>query len=387
MAKWSKEELLGNARGLDDGYMFCHSNFPLAKKLVTVLQSGKGAKTPKMRLTDTAAYNCSGFTGSVRPPLSDEIHLLDGEARIDPPNAPSKVEFSSHDNLFTEAIIANDTICVAFTEPLKLSHKSIQLPGAVPPPPRLTADDLRIRRPRLNRGGGTIANMGTSNGQSHQSGYGSMNISSYERDMAQRTGRGNQMYQAGTRAWGSLDPTPKRQYQGQNPFQGQPSGGHPQRSFAQNTPPWQQNQHYQQQQQQQQYYQQQHMHSYQDQHHPHHQQGNRQYQQQLQQPYQNQQFGHQQRPQASYPGRDQQQQQRQEFYPQQGFNRNSPLPPPQPGSAAVPQQQRQGFDFRAHAQQSGNRPAPGNPQVNSNVMSSLKAQLASTLNKNRRQNN
>ena len=86
----------------------------------------------------------------------------------------------------------NNAVCVAFTEPGKLSHKSILLPGANPPQSRLTADDLRIRRPKLNRFGGTIANLGTGNGQSYKSGYGSMNIGSYEREVAQMTGRGNQ---------------------------------------------------------------------------------------------------------------------------------------------------------------------------------------------------
>merc|ERR1719464_1644707 len=46
-----------------------------------------------------------------------------------------------------------------------------------------------------------------------------MNISSYERELAQRTGRGNEMHQAGTRSWGSLEPTPKRQFLARNPFQ------------------------------------------------------------------------------------------------------------------------------------------------------------------------
>ena len=386
MAKWTKEELLGNARGLDDGYLFCHASFPLTKKLLTVLQSGKGAKTPKMRLMDGAAYGCPGFSGSVRPPLSDEIHQLDGDARINPPIASERAEFSSHDNLFTEPIIANDTICVAFTEPLKISHKSIQLPGANPPPPRLTAEDMRIRRPRLNRGGGTIANMGTSNGQSYQSGYGSMNISSYEREVAERTGRGNQMYQAGTRSWGSMDPTPKRQHQGRNQFQSAPSGEQSQRPSTQNMPPWQQNQQYQQQQHPQAL-------GHQHQQHPGHRQGGHQYQPQLQQQHVYQQYGRQQT--SSFPSQQyqqqqhrqqQQQQHRQEYYPPQGHNRNPPPPPPMPGGGVPAQQQRQGFNFRAHAQQPPNRPPPGTAQVNSNVMNSLKAQLASTLNKNRRQN-
>ena len=72
-------------------------------------------------------------------------------------------------------------ICVAFSEPPKLSHKSIILPGTRPPLPTLKEEDKRIARPRLNRGGQSIAYMGGShNRQSHQSGHGSMNISSYD---------------------------------------------------------------------------------------------------------------------------------------------------------------------------------------------------------------
>ena len=242
MAKWSKEELFCNSRGLDDGYLFVHTDHPLSQKLASVVETGKTAKAPKTRLVDAAAYGCAGFTGSVRPPLSNEIYPLDGDQKIDIPNASSKVVFTSHDNLFTEQISGNESVCVAFTEPLKLPHKSVSLPGTIPLPPCLTADDLRIRRPRLNRGGGTIANMGISSGQSYQSGYGSMNISSYERGLAQRGGRGNQMQQAGTRAWGAMEPAPKRHHHAQNPFRGAPPGGRQFNPQHQNRPPWQQHQ-------------------------------------------------------------------------------------------------------------------------------------------------
>lgn len=380
MAKWTKEELYCNARGLDDGYLFCHSSFPLASKLSTILQQGKTAKSPKMRLLDSAAYGCPGFSGSVRPPLSNEIYSLDEEVKIHPPKSSSKAEFTSHDNLFTEPVLSVDTICVAFTEPSKLSHKSIVLPGAIPLPPCLTADDKRIRRPRLNRGGGTIANMGMSNGQSYQTGYGSMNISSYERELAQRTGRGNQMHQAGTRAWGAMEPTPKRQFHGHGPFQGQSNGGPPSRQTPQSIPPWQQNHHHSQQ--------------YPSIDRPHHQgpgfhqQGPPNHQQQMHQQYHRQ--GHQSYQQQNpMHGRQQQNQQ----YPQHGqvnphvYNRNPPPPPSQPPRANGPHGQRQGFDFRGYGQQppvQSNR--PGQPQVNPSVMNSLKAQLASTLKQNRRNN-
>lgn len=379
MAKWTKEELYCNARGLDDGYLFCHASFPLASKLSTVLQQGKTAKSPKMRLLDAAVYGCPGFTGSVRPPLSNEFHPVDEEVKIYPPKASSKAEFTSHDCLFIEPIVANDTVCVAFTEPAKLSHKSISLPGAIPPHPCLTAEDKRIRRPRLNRGGGTIANLGMSNGQSYQSGYGSMNISSYERDLAQRTGRGNQMYQAGTQAWGAMEPAPKRQYQGRNPFQAQHNGGPPAPPVPQNMPPWQHNQR----QQYQQYPPQQHQ--YQPPGYHHQQQGLAQYHGHgghTYQQHQNANHSQQQRPQQH----QQYQQRGQGNY--QGFNRSQPSSHPQGNGLPG---QRQGFSFRGQSQQPTVPPSrpPGNagpPQVNHSVMNSLKAQLASTLKQNRRQN-
>jgi hypothetical protein len=94
------------------------------------------------------------------------------------------------------------------------SHRSIILPGTHVPEPVLTADDKRIRRPKLNRGGGNIAHMGMgmSNGQSSQQGYGSMNIGTYERNLAQQNGRGNDMYQTGNRPWGAMEPLAKRPY-------------------------------------------------------------------------------------------------------------------------------------------------------------------------------
>lgn len=201
MAKWTKEELLCNARGLDDGYLYIHSSHSLASKVNHVLESG--SKTSKTRLNGSSASEYAGFTGALRLPLSNEIAPTDDNS-------------------------TNECLCAAFTEPAKLSHKSVLLPGAIPPEPSLTNEDMNIRRPRLNRGGQSIANLGVSNGQSYKSGYGSMNISSYERELAQRTGRGNQMYQAGTRTWGSLQPVPKQQrFQPQNPFQLNNTSGPP----------------------------------------------------------------------------------------------------------------------------------------------------------------
>eukprot|EP00980_Cylindrotheca_fusiformis_P026449 scaffold16189_cov125-Cylindrotheca_fusiformis.AAC.5 len=370
MAKWTKEELLCNSRGLDDGYLFIHNSNRLSTKLKNVLQDGKTAKSPKTTLTDGSSYGCPGFTGSLRPPLSNEIHPFDDNTVIQGPSTSSKSEFSSQDNLFTDPLYGNDILCVAFTEPLKMSHKSIMIPGAIPPPPSLSMEDKNIRRPRLNRGGGTIANMGTSNGQSHQSGYGSMNISSYERDLARRTGRSNEMNQAGTRSWGAMEPTPKRP-RSSNPFQHQGGPGRP--MPPQQRPPWQ--------------HQQQHV-------QPHLQRGYGGPPRQPMPPYQGQQQGqYQQNHNYQYHQRSQQYyQQHQDQQDVHGGNQRRP-----PSSRQVQphttggrgRQQGRGFNFQSHASSDGGhrnprlQANPGSARVNSNVMNSLKAQLASTLNRNR----
>mmetsp|Transcript_1366 Transcript_1366/g.2925 ORF Transcript_1366/g.2925 Transcript_1366/m.2925 type:complete len:1110 (+) Transcript_1366:218-3547(+) len=206
MSKWTKDELLCNARGLDDGYLYVNKSNKLMTKLTNVLAKGKTAKDPRTKLT-----NAQGFSGLVRPPLSNELHPIDEDIKVSLPDGAAKIEEPGPDGLFSDDIDANMAVCVTFSEPTKLPHKSILLPGARPLPPSLTEEDKRIRRPRLGRGG-SIANMGGGGrgGQSHQAGYGSMNIGSYERDLAARTGRGNQMNQAGTRGWGAMEPTPKQ---------------------------------------------------------------------------------------------------------------------------------------------------------------------------------
>ena len=390
MAKWTNQELFCNARGLDDGYLFIHSSHPLVQKLKGILEKGKTAKSPKVRLTDGSAYDCAGFTGSFRPPLSNEIHPLDEEGPIEAPSASSKVKFSSQDNLFTEPIHTNECVCVTFTEPLKLSHKSILLPGAIPAPANLTDEDRQTRRPRLNRGGGTIANMGISNGQSYQSGYGSMNISSYERELAEKTGRGHQMYQAGTRGWGTMEPTPKRQrFQAQNPFQGRPSVPPPPPPPQQrNAPQWQQQQFQQQQrgrpgygnngQQRPPYHQNQHQNRnlQQGRGQPQYQQGGgRHYNQSQRQGYQ-----HHNQQQRTAP--------HQHHLQQQPPYRGQGPPGRSPNQPQGPSQNRPGFNFRNVGQSARQTNTPGGNQapsrVNANVMSSLKAQLANTLNRNKK---
>jgi len=400
MAKWTKQELLCNARGLDEGYVYLHSSHPLAPKLKHVLQDGKTAKSPKQRLTDAASYGCPGFSGSFRPPLGNEI-IAESEV-IPAPDLSAKAIMTSEDNLFTEAISKNYSICVAFTEPPKLSHKSIMLPGTILPHPVLMDEDKRIIKPRLNRGGQSIAFMGGSdNRQSHQVGRGSMNISSYERDLAQRNGRGHEMNKAGTRQWGSFQPTPKRQFNAPNPFRGNTNGGPPPPPPPPpppQRPPWQQHQDprngYRQQHnnQQRQQYNQQQQQQQQQQHtrHPNYSNTFRPNQQNRTQGYQQHQHytmshnnmvrGPQMPPRGNRVDGTRGQSYNQRQHQPHGSNQNH--------SRGHYQQSQQGFNFRSHNQTSG--PSSGARQssgaVTNNVMNSLKAQLKSTLKQNRRGN-
>jgi 5'-3' exoribonuclease 2 len=401
MAKWEKADLLCNARGLDDGYLYVHRKNPLCKKLAMVLQGGKTANSPKTKLTDSAVYGCPGFSGFVRPPLSNELYSLDEDAVIPPPPGADKIEGVNGINIFSDAIDPNEAVCVAFTEPQKLSHKSILLPGAQPPPPTLSEEDKRIRRPRLNRGGGSIANMGMSNGQSYKTGNGSMNVGSYERNLAQQTGRGHEMNQTGLRAWGAMEPVAKRhQFGVSSSSSSSQMGGtwasqhHQQQQYRQNptqpmggTP-----QHYQQHQQQSygrppQLYQQ----GYSNQYPAQHPSGGHGYQQHHQQMP----------PPSSYQGHAHQNGMGGNGYGQsappqnynQGYHHNRQAPP-------APPQSQNGFNFRSYNQASNQNPqqqqqhqrgGPNGSQANdsrrsrasADVMSSLRAQLSSTLNQRR----
>jgi 5'-3' exoribonuclease 2 len=384
MAKWKKEELLCNSRGMDDGYLYAHASHPFGKKLATILEGDKTATAAKTRLTDATSYGIKGFAGSVRPPLSHEIFPFGDEVSIPPPSTAKKI--SDLDSIFSDKIHGNHVVVTAFSEPAKLPHKSVLLPGAQPPPPTLTAQDKIIRAPRLNRFGGTIANMGgSSNNQSHRQGYGSMNIGTYERQLAQQNGRGNQMNQAGTRSWGSMEPTQYSRQRPQpvpqlphiaNPFLAQNRGG--------GGPQQWQGQHGQQHQQQHGQY-----HNYQQQPQQWQQQPQQQGGYNQQQSHHQGGYHHQQQypPQQQQHGGHYQHQQGGQRYPQ---NVGAGGPPPQQQQRYPPngggQPQRQGFDFRSH-KASGPPQRPGQPippRANADVMASLKQQLASTLNKNKR---
>jgi len=199
---WSDYEKLCNARGLADGYVYCHVAHSLAASITPVIEN-----------RSNAAIEDGPISGILSLPLSYEVYPLDKKSTIPPPKTSHKIEqVHDIDGLLTTPIDANAALCAAFQEPCIKKHLSIILQGARPPDSILEASDYQIRRPRLNRGGGTIANLGTTrDGASHQSGYGSMNISSYERQLAERSGRGHQMNQTGAKAWGAMEPTAKRQ--------------------------------------------------------------------------------------------------------------------------------------------------------------------------------
>lgn len=353
--QWTDIELFCNSRGLDDGYVYCHVAHSLASSLTPVVDA-KDPKT-KLKIEDNKIF------GELRQPLSNEIYPLDKRSVIQPPKSAHRINSENIDELLTSAVDPNAALCAAFTEPIQGVHMSIILGGAEPPTPVLRNNDLRIRRPRLNRGGGTIANLGTgSSGQSHQNGYGSMNISSYERDLAQRSGRGHQMNQAGTRAWGAMEPTTKR-----------PKGGN-------------QYQHPQQQQQHQQYRPSLFQQPFQ---HGNHHAGNAQNREQS---------NHQ----NHRPNNDRNQGGHWQPPPQQ----QRPVPPPRwqppPNQQGRPTQQQQGHNFQQFSNNTGppqrrvNQPfqhsGRGHPPqhqnqnrsgVSASVMSNLRSQLKSTLSKNK----
>ena len=370
--EWTEYEKFCNSRGLDDGYIYCHVAHSLASSLTPVVDAKDTAT--KLKIEDSKLF------GEVRQPLSNEIYPLDKRSVIPPPKTSHRINSENVDALLTTPVDPNAALCAAFTEPVQGVHKSIILPGAQPPNAALGDKDLQIRRPRLNRGGGTIANLGMGgNGQSQQSGYGSMNISSYERDLAQRNGRGNQMNQAGTRAWGAMEPTNKR-----------PRGGNQ----------YQPQHHQQQQQQQQQYRPSLFQQPFQ---HGNHHAGNAQNRGQSN--YQNRPNDNNQGGRWQPPPQQQQQQQQRPPVPQPRFH-----PPPNINQQGGPPQQHQNQNQSRNFQHSAGPPPPrvnqpfqhsrGGPPpprqgqrqgqannrsgVSASVMSNLRSQLKSTLNKNKK---
>jgi 5'-3' exoribonuclease 2 len=382
--KWTSTELFCNARGLDDGYVYVHKTHPLAPKLEILYESADGSSPAKLRVTDGSAGK-RGLTGSIRLPLSNEVIKVEAEVQVELPASAEQIKRSTHDNLFTEPIHENMALCAAFTEPPKLSHKSVLLPGARPPPAKLKREDLVIRRPRLNRGGGTIANLGAANGRSQEQGYGSMNIGTYERNVAERNGRGRDMYQTGIREWGAAEPMPKKYQIGG----GVHHAPYPSNPF--NRPPQQQPHHYQPQ-----------LPAWQNQQpqwHPNQQQGGNGHVQAPSSQWQNQQAG--QRPPFNGGGQQGYNQQGQQQYAHQGYNyqgqqqQGTQRPPhqrPYSGPNQNNQLQQNGGQRQGHTFQHLNRSAPPHAQLppqraNPNVINDLRSQLASTLQQNRQGGN
>ena len=219
-------------------------------------------------------------------------------------------------------------------------------------------------------------------GQSHQVGYGSMNIGSYERELAYKSGRGGELNKAGTRQWGAMEPVPKRHRNGYAPHQ----------QYNQN--------HHGQQQQQQQYrpvfHQQPHSNAYDSRRSNGYHNGN---QDRRWQPPTNAPNNYQGYNRQSGPPPNNQGVRWQPPHP----SRSIPPPQQQPGQRFHPnqlQQPRRGHNFQNFQQQSSSNNRGGhsysrhgqyNQQqqqqqrsgLSSNVMNSLRSQLASTLNRNR----
>jgi hypothetical protein len=182
MSKWSTTELLCNSRGLDDGYLYVHVENPLGERLQEVK-----VKTGRRSLGDPARWG--GFSGSIQHPLSNE-QVNPGEC-IEPPKISSNAESLAD---LASPLRENRCICAAFTEPLKRPHMSVLLMGAILPPPTLLSTDFVTRRPCLNFGGLSIANLGgfSLDGQSvvHGLGHGSI------RSAQQFSQLGHQVYSA-----------------------------------------------------------------------------------------------------------------------------------------------------------------------------------------------
>ena len=365
---WTEKDRTANIRGPGDGLVFVHSSHMLAKKVVSGGDiGGRGELVGKLQ----------------KHPKSSNSGV-------------SKVlnEFP------LDAI--DEIVFAVFEEPPACLHQSALNPKALPPPQSLRGIDFRLRRPRLNRGGENISQLAGAS----RPGGGSMNIGSYERSVASKAGR--TVNATGTRPWGAMEPTNKKTDWGGR------GGNQPQQLVAgsQNSKPlpvpyrdvrhgtsmrWQAPQpitqnHYAppQHQKPQAYVQHQHQHQ--------HQHNRRLPPPPPPRPQQQQQFQHQ----------HQHQQQNQIQQQGQGKAIQWSSPPP------VPTQNKQGYSFKGHVQKNSNQlgQGQGQPQphhnqqqlqghhqqtmhqnshdgsqsssrVDSKLISTLRSQLANTLQQNR----
>jgi len=204
ISKWSDIDHLCNARGLDDGYLYIHVSHPLASAILPVLESPD--QTKKLTIDNYVDMLSGGFPGFVRSPQSNEIYPIDEASTVNSPLTSSNTFSMVCSSIFNDPIHPNAALCAAFSEPPKKVHRSIILAGALPPKPVLVDEDLIIKRPILNGGGTSIANLGT---HSQINVYGSMNINAYRCQLAQSIDGRYNNNQVGTQLRGGLEPTQK----------------------------------------------------------------------------------------------------------------------------------------------------------------------------------
>ena len=144
MSDWKSREKLMNSRGLGDGYVYVHVDNPMADTINGIAEKGKG----KRSLGDASRWD--GFTGTVSAPPAEE--RIKKEDSIAPPSERAED--------ISDGVKTNFAACAVYEMPPALPHKSSILKGAKEAPPVIEPHQLRIVRPRLNRGGQNIAEMG-----------------------------------------------------------------------------------------------------------------------------------------------------------------------------------------------------------------------------------
>ena len=174
-ARWTDKEHSMNARGAGDGFLFLHQEQPLAELARDVLKESEGSKR---ELGDASKWDT--FSGTIACPAPEAIC-----APSEPLELPSK-------NIYAEEVAGevhvNQAVSVVYSMPDALPHKSELLEGAKVADGVLQPHQLRIIRPRLNRGGNSIADMGGADDQAQQ-----------------------QHQAQGGRQWGLTEPQQKRQ--------------------------------------------------------------------------------------------------------------------------------------------------------------------------------
>jgi 5'-3' exoribonuclease 2 len=119
--KWSTKEKLQDARGLADGWLFVHGDHPLASAIENVaLCSKRGDKgVEKRSLGDSSRWG--GFTGTVMAPVPS--HQIELAEKIPQPKRSGTAALLKDAN-------PNAALCVAFTEPEKVSPgEQSSIPG------------------------------------------------------------------------------------------------------------------------------------------------------------------------------------------------------------------------------------------------------------------